>query len=279
MAKKAGKIARDPGVVDIFSVLGDPEPQDDGSEGDQKAKEGADPGLQAKIGALEANLRRLERTNTALMAQNGTFSPQNSAQPLSQEVSEPDFSGLPDPVTDGEAYHKEVTKRISAHIRSQMEQDAQAQAAQMEASRSREQQVNSLWGDFEEKYPDLAAHRDLVEVAAISVANKARAKGVDVQRYMFAASDQYIEDVAQEMQKRFGKALEVLNKDGEGEEGSEEQPEGKTMTEALAAARTKGIQGGLPTSGKAGKEGEVAPEARDDLVGDLQKVQRAMGII
>lgn len=274
MAKKMKKDE----VVDIFSVLAEGDEPEEGAEEGKDAKKGADDALLGKIGAMEAELAALRRTNTALMAQNGGYTAPAGGSLAPQKEVEADFSGLPDPVTAPEEYQKEVAKRISAQIRAQQEQENAARAAQQDAQASRDAQVNALWSDFEEKYPDLAAHRDIVEVVAVSVANKAKAKGIDVQRYMFAASDQYIEDVAAEMKKKYGKALEVM---GKGEEGDEHQDgdDGSTMSEALMAARTRGISGGLPTSGKATKGAGDEPAPRDDLISDLQKVQRSMGII
>lgn len=263
------------GEVDIFSVLAEGDELDVGDE-QERAPAGGDAGVEARIQALQENLTRLEKTNRALMTQSGNFSP--TTQPtMAKDLEEPDFSGLPDPITEPDAYQKEFSKRISANLQAKFERDQAQRDAQAAAQRDQGARVDGLWGDFEEKYPDLAEHKDLVEVAAIAVANKARAKGVDVQKYMFTASDQYIEDVAQEMKKRFGKALEVIGKGDEETEAGEES--GGTMADALASARTRGISGGLPTSGKPKAGGDDAPSARDDLITDLHKVQRAMGII
>lgn len=273
MAKKA-KTAPD-GVVDIFSVLA--EGDEDTQEQEQQPKPEADPALVERIGAMEAELRRLERTNAALMANSQTYAPAMGDH-QTKAPAEADFSNLPDPVTDAENYHKEVAKRITVHLKAQGDADRAAQAAQQEAQASRNAQVANLWAEFEEKYPDLAEYKDMAEFAAISVANRQRAKGVDVQRYMFQASEQYIEDVAAEMKKRFGKALEVMGKEDAETDTDTDAPAEGTIAAAMVQARTRGITGGIPGSGKAPK---AEPEGGDDdsFLKDLQKTQKAMGII
>jgi hypothetical protein len=139
--------------------------------------------------------------------------------------------------------------------------------------------VEGLWGEFAEKYPDLAEHRDMVELAAVTVSQKARARGLDAQKYMFGASEQYISDVAAEVERRFGKALKVLKEEEEDDGTDTGGTQGGTMAEAIAAARTGGISGGAPVSGGgAGSKGGREPSEGDDLISDLHKIQRNMGI-
>lgn len=273
MAKKR---TQDPGNVDIFAGLGEDRVSEGADEGEKGGKGTDVAALEARINSMQAELARLERTNAALMAAPGTFMPQGGDR---QAPDEPalDLEGLPDMTIDPEGYHKAVTKRISDNLRASLAQEREQERAQQSEQQALGAKVEALWSDFEEKYPDLAEHKDMVELAATSVAQKAAVKGLDVQRYMFGASEQYLADVAGEMKKRFGKALEAMGKDdpaGDGEDGKggdEEVP-----AHIKEANRAMGLHGGIPTTGS-GPKGAPKGE-KSDLVQEIQHIQRGLGL-
>lgn len=278
MAKKAKKAAPAAEGLDIFAALGvddgnlDPqEPQDEGDEGESPDTKT----LEARIEALQRQLDTVTRTNSTLMSPRRAAGEPTSTQKRSLEPQEVSFDGLPDPITDTEGYHKELTRRITASIQQQMAAEAAEREAQMAQQRERDAAAEGLWDEFTEKYPELAEHRDLVEVAAIAVANKAKRRGVDVPTYMFQASEQYIEDVAGEVKRRFGKAIEVLEEKPSGDEDDgEDTSDPRQITQRMNGGRTGGISGGVPTGAPRPK----GSDAGSDFIADIHAVQRKLNI-
>jgi hypothetical protein len=206
--------------------------------------------LQAQIAKLSGDLDQQRQTNMALMAQ-----PLVQAAPATPKM---DMTNLPDPTLDPEAYAREVANRTTAYIGA-VEQVRQAQSAGAAQSNQR---VEALWEDFNAKYPQYAEHADRVEFAATKIAQRAAARGLDVNKYIFGASGVFMADVAAEMDKTFGKP-EVEDPDDDGADDG----------------RTGGIFGGNESGGKPTKVDEPnrAGFQPNSMFGDIQQWQAKSG--
>lgn len=276
MPKAKGGAEKTPDT-DIFARLG---LDDDAKERDEGADDGQEPGEEGKIAALEARLTaqqkeldRVSRTNTALMSTAPTFGvqPQGQGADGDPEIS---MEGLPDPVTDAQAYHRELSKRIAASIRAQTERDNEERRAMEAAEATRNARTDALWEEFAQGHPELAEQKDLVSVCAAQVVQKAINRGMDPDKYMFGASEQFFADVEGEVEKRFGKALKAMKAE-KGKKGEEDEQDDGTPAHIREANRALGIQGGVSSGGQPGRGRE---EPRGDLVEDLHKVQRKLGL-
>lgn len=248
--------------VSIFEALEQNSPGG-GDDPEPKKSEVDVDALMKQIAQLSERVERAERTNAALLAQPApqpVYAPAHNPQPYAPAYTQPapqglSFEGLPDPVTDPKAYGEALAARIAQQNIEAM-RAAQASQQQQQASESR---VEALWERFEEQYPDLAGDETLVEVAATKVVKEMAKRGVDVQKYMFLTSDQFLSDVADRMKKDFGK---LFDKD---DEPAPQAPD-----------RTAGIFGGTegvpkPAAAAVGKPG--------DFVKDLQDLQKRDGYL
>ena len=206
--------------------------------------------LQAQITALTGRLDQAESTNRALLTQ----APRMEQQQQTTVLTGPDLSKLPDPIEQP----KEYAAALSAAITSYTTQQNEQMRSSMTREQTQEQQIQNLWSGFGRKYEDLAENQDRVEFAATLVAKEAKAKGIDVQRYMFTTSDQFYADVAKKYEETFGKP---------NSETEEKDPE-------PAADRTGGIFGGMESGGRPTSTGK---EQQADMIKDLQDMQKKAG--
>jgi hypothetical protein len=220
--------------------------------------------LAARLAALEAENNSLKQSQQTLLHQKPT--PAQQWQP----VALPEFSmdGLPDQFSDPEGYNKAFAARLSDHQRKTLEIDRANARAEQEQRAAQSGKVDQLWQGFERSHPDLAKQRDLVEFAAGKVAAEAAAKGIDVERYLFATPDAFYNDVAGYVTKlnpSLGKAADPEPEEDQGIfSGGPGIPEG----------RTGGIAGGEEGNFKPSSGGGDAP---GDMIEDLKKLQRASG--
>jgi hypothetical protein len=206
--------------------------------------------LQDQIAALKGDLENQSAANRAMMAQ-----PLVQAAPQAPKM---DMTNLPDPTLEPEAYASEVARRTTAYI-GQVEQQRAAAAG---AAQSETRRVDALWEDFTEKYPQYADKNDQVEYVATKLAQRAAARGLDVNKYVFGASGVFMSDVAKEMEKVFGKA----DTDTEAED---DEPDN----------RTAGLAGGQESGGRAVKpdEGPRSAFAPGSMFGGIQDWQAKTG--
>lgn len=195
--------------------------------------------LQEQIKLMQANQKALEATNLALMQQAPVVTPQL----LPTEV---DTKGLPDPVTDPEAYAKELQSRM----RTAFQNEQKNQQAVAQAQTSQQGKIDALWEDFKEQYGDYAEQAERMQYIATKLANRAAQRGRDVGKYMFASSPQFFADAVALYDKEFGKP---------GSETADDDDDGGSLLEA-DEIRTAGIPGGGP-------KGRQAPKDEDDIQG------------
>lgn len=223
--------------------------------------------LSARLAALEAENNALKQSQQTLLSQKPAPAQQWAPAPLPEIV----LDDLPDQFSDPQGHAKALAKRISDHSRQLLEVDRQNARAEAEMRAAQAGKVENLWKGFEKSHPDLAINRELIEFAANKVAEQAVAKGVDVERYLFATPDAFYNDVAayaKNLNPALGKVAEpepVVDDLGIFQ-GGPGIPEG----------RTGGIAGGEEGNFKLSSGGSQA-EQGGDMIADLKKLQKASG--
>lgn len=262
-----------PPEENIFEALGVQDP-DAGSAKGKKAATDANAvtveSLQRQIAEMNARLQQQNEAQLALLASPVTIQGGNQGQspPLI------DLNGLPDPLTETEAYNKALAERITAAIA----RGNEASNASQQQNASLESRADLLFEDFSEKFEPYSEFPDRVKFAAEKVASRAQQRGIDLNKYMFVTSDRFFNDVVKEYDTTFGKP----EGDGDDEtdidqtdEGADtSQPDRGTPQDPDAAdGRTASIFGGQNPAG--GKRG--TGERPSDMIKDITDLQRASG--
>lgn len=189
------------GPFDESSPFEEHERDDAPAEAEETEAKGADDApdtdaLMARIARLEEDNSRHRRTTLALMSQ-----PPQVVLPQ-QQPQDPalDFSGLPDPYGDPDGYKRGVEERTRNFVQQSVQHATRPrQPAQQGVDPA------ALWEDFTEEFPEYADQQDRIEFVATKVVQKLQRKGVDAQRYVRAASDEFFQEVDKEYKKVFGK--------------------------------------------------------------------------
>lgn len=232
-----------------------------GQEQEQSTPKATVEDVLAKLEGLQARLDKAERTNMALMS----AAPRVEERDMRPASTEVDFSDLPDPVTYPKEYAAELTKRTQAAFQAQVA----AQERQRGVSATREQQAKQLWDRFSTAHKEYASHQDRVEFAAAQVAQDAKARGIDLERYMFGpGADMFLEDVKKRMDDIFG--APGAGQKGKGKAQDDEEEEEDEQDDA----RSTSIFGGLES---AGRPGRPSKEDVGDMIKELQDTQRKSG--
>lgn len=224
-----------------------------------KKKADADTGpttkeLLALIDGLRGDLQRTQSANAALMAQ-----PVVQAPPKVR--TEIDVNALPDPVEDPKGY----AAALGAQQKEILDGQTAIQNYTNEQITSQQAKIDALWNRFNgmEVYKPYASKPKLVQYAANEVVAEKRAAGLDVSKYVFLNSDQFMADVVAKIDKEFGKPS-VPGEETDDDTGSQEDD-----------GRTQGIAGGLETGGRP-SAGAQAPQT-DDMFTDLKNWQLTSG--
>ena len=233
---------------------------EDTGEGDGEEKKGPTTDeLMRRLDEQQKHIDRLQRNTIAMM---GLPAP-TIATPAAPKSPNIDLSGLPDPLEDRDGYNKGIAERVQSAITDGISTHAAAERTRHATAASRDERIGVLWGDFSNTYPELAANEEWVEFAASKVAKRAKARGLDVEKYMFGNSEQFMEDVAAEIGKVF--------KPDTSNDGSDKNADTNDST----PSRTGGMFGG---GGSTGTDKKVKKAKGDDMLEVLAKEQRAMGI-
>lgn len=248
----------------------EPEPREDPNE---------------KIKSLEQQLAELhqkleDRESDRLLT--------NFAQPIQQEQFVPEkLLPLPDINTDPEGWAKATNENAIITARNTVRQQ------QFEAGKSNDldAKAQELFDTFAEQYPEYAEMgTERVEFAATQVAKRAKARGLDVMRYMFTTRDRYLRDVQKEMAKTFGEP-EEFNDDIDDDFEPAPRRRGRparndTRTQSRRRrnndssqdyddGRTGGIFGGADSGGRPSGGNDEAD--RGSMIDDFQIMQRKTG--
>jgi hypothetical protein len=271
MARKTSakaKVVLEEPIGSVYESLGVADP---GAKSRAKPEDGDGPSMKDLIAQISALGKQVEGLQAGQMAFLSTPQQVQTKQPTPQKPKV-DLSGLPDPLVDPKGYEKGLNDRLEAAISGQIAQITSAQQAQTAEKTAGDGRVAALWEDFGEKYADLAAHPEIIEVAATKVVTRAQKKGLDVNRYMFGPGSSFLDDVAKEMKTRYGKLLDVDEGEGDadaqgGEEGGDEDP---------SAGRTDGMFGGAVPGAKPDDGG--SKQKPGDMLDDLKAFQKMSGM-
>lgn len=230
----------------------DPEENAAAEEAAKKEAEGkGNPDIEAlkkQIASLTEGLTAARQTNMALMSQAPTVQKRPPAGI--------DTKGLPDPTLNPDQYAAEVSRRTAAYQKEVTEYERhQAGQQQTEAQR-----LNALWEEFGENYEAYAGDEEKVSFAAQKVARRAQSKGIDLNKYMYQNSDQFMRDVVSVYDKTFGKPKV--------ESEVEEETDDDESENAV-------VFGGIQSGGKPNTKD--APEGHDDMFADLKEFQQKGG--
>lgn len=238
--------------------FGDDQDNPGGGTGGKPAANGHDDQMAAllqQIGAMNQRFEDQQQQLTALMTQ----APQYTAPTPPPAPPPAPADELPDPAIDPEGYSRALQERILKGVKDIVEANANSASQQQQ----RTSRTDGLWSEFEDLYPDYADNPDRMEFIANQVARKAKDRGIDVERYMFATRGKFMKDLTAEYDKVFGSPVDP----GTGDDDDEDT--GDTN-------RTGGIFGGLGEGGQRMSGGRQ--EAPSDMIKELQEMQRKRGI-
>jgi len=231
----------------ILAHLGLEQPKVD----DEKTKQPDTAELLKRIDEMAKQIETVQRTNVALMS----APPVNTSSIERKKPQLLDLKDLPDPTMDREAFNTSLQERLNQAVTN----ITQAQRESLDSASAQQKAADDLWNEFSDKYEDYAEDKTKVEFAASKAVQKAKARGVDVQKYMFTARDQFFSDVKAEYDAIFGKQAEQEDADVE--------------DEADDNSRTVGIFGGVESGGKP----STTQPQQGDMITDLHALQRKSG--
>lgn len=204
--------------------------------------------LRGQIAGLTSQLSQLQSERLSWMSQ-PTAPVQQQQQVIAPQP--PSFDDLPDPLDDPKGYAAAVRDRT----RQTIEAERRAEQQRREAEAAASARYEGLWNDFSTTHADHAADPELVEFAAQKAAKKAIAKGVDVQRYMFSARDQFFKDVVAEIDAIRGPR----------------SPSDDTDDDTDEDLRTMGLPGGFESGGRPTPKRKAKPgPSMSEVINDFQ---------
>lgn len=231
-----------------FPDIGNPEP----AEGETKSTPEND--LQKQLDEMRSNYTKLQEDLARVTTVQAAIVPPTPPKAMT-------YDGLPDPVNDPAAYAMALGQRIRDEANSQRQYDQQNQSIINE----REQKIEGLWEDFEGAYPEIAKDKEGMEFVTMKVAKKAKARGADLDRYMFVTQQKFMQDVAQEYGRIFGED------DGESEPAPKPRRRAREDDEPTRTSVFGGLEGGGRPSNPEPKHNEQG------MVKELQDLQLQSG--
>lgn len=165
-----------------------------------QAKGRDEPSVEDLISQLAEMNQRLDRQERE-SAMSDTVRP---ASPVQTTVAAPqapqlNLEGLPDPVTDAKGYGAELAKRTV-----QYQNEMTAFNAQRNAPKAAPYDVNELWNDFQDAYPEYIGNEKGLSFAVGEVAKRLAKKGIDVPRFMATKSETMFKMITEEYDEIFG---------------------------------------------------------------------------
>lgn len=155
--------------------------------------------LKAQLASQSQELESARRERAAI-----TTVPVADTMPQAPQI---DPKSAPDPIVDPAGYAKFIQDNISAGL----EYRQQLEAWQARQHGGQQARIATLWEDFSKTHPDYAKDQRKVRIAAQQVADRAAAKQLNVDNYMFRNSSQFMADVVKEMDDLFGQPGKVDN--------------------------------------------------------------------
>ena len=213
-----------------------------------------------RLEALFQELGSLRQENNSLRQDvlKLALAPSPKYEPPATKEGGPDLRDLPDFNLDPDAHLAERDKRIAAYA-------VQKAVTEQNKPMSTEQRNKMLWDQFQEKYPDIAKDPERIEVAVKKAMDLGKAKGYDMEKYMYGHSEVFFEDVVKEHNRFF--AVSAPEKK---EKAEDKQPTEEETNEAW------GIFGG--SEGANATKKKTDDEELGSLTADIKKIQRDAGL-
>lgn len=236
--------------------------------------------LLERISALESENAGLREAPAAVQAAQLPPAQTRKAPGADARAVKLDFTGLPDPVADLNAYNAAVQQRVAAFV------EAQTHAVREETTAKVEQTAATqrLWDGFKSFAPEWAEHDKIVGLVAAEIAEQVGTQGGDPYNYMFKQSPAFYARLKKQLDEQYGGLVKQGDDDGEqGDNGNDDgaAAPGKRRkpadTDGEDDGRTAGMFSGQEAGGAPGKGKPVAKKA--DLISDLHDIQRRMGIV
>lgn len=257
MPKKPKQVSADDILKQMYPDLLTTDDYAQPKAGAQEAK--AEPtvsDLQREIAQLQGRLEAVSSRPVQQVRQ----AVQQDQPPVPPQIN---YDNAPNPIDDPAGYAKFVRETTQAQIDYEKAAYAyQNRQAQVAATRN-----NSLWDDFSTKYKPYAGDPEKVEAATGVVLSRAQAKGVDINEYMYGNTDQFMKDVAAQMDKLYGKPSEGDDDDDYVDVESDDEPDN----------RTAGLLGGATAGGKAAASPKEAPQKYGILSQEVMAWQEKTG--
>lgn len=207
--------------------------------------------LLKQIGEMNARMDEMSRVNAAI-------SSQRTEPALPQRPGPVSFDDLPDPVTEKEAFAKEMNRRMEDHRKAEQEYDNAVTAQKQDQAN----QTQDLFDDFSAQNPDYVSDMERLELAAEAAAKAVVKRGIDARRYMTTNRDRWFKDVKSHYNRLFGDPTD----DDQDDKGDTRGNRGDDRD--TPATRTGGIFGGQESGGRPG------PSNRREAPGDMNKELR-----
>lgn len=226
--------------------------------------------LAQQLSDMQKRLDEQSRLNMTLMQQ-----PQKWQSQDTYVEQDPNKIPLPDPALDPDGFSAAQIKRadVAAENRRQRDDRARKQQADIDTK------VDNLWAAFGESYPDYDGDKRKTEFVATQVLQRAKAKGLDVERYMFLNQDTFLADVAKEYDDVFGAP------DGDDDDYEDRRPAARAKPRRRADnrrrnddddGRSASIFGGQESSGRHTRRNDDE-NGPGNMIDDLQIAQKKSG--
>lgn len=251
--------------------------------------------LEADLRAMKEQMAGLKADNERLQALTMQFfttppATTPAAAPAQDDNDLPvdlDLTGLPDPATDPEGFQKKLAKRIKKSLKTGLEavRSSQPNPGVEAAMAQRAAFYEGIWDEFKGAHPQLARFEgELSAVTAQEVA-KLAARRVNVDEYIIANPEAFMNTVAAEATKHLtelGVDLTIPEEDPAQQRGQPVQGQpaavlGQADDDADNSASLE-IFGARP-------KGDVMPKGKGDgeakpgnLISELREVQAKMGL-
>jgi hypothetical protein len=223
--------------------------------------------LLAQIAEMKSQLDSMSASQTALLSTPPQVDPILPKVPTEQEL----FAGLPNPLDDQEGYARELAARLSKRQELQNQYDHQ----QNQQNQTRAQHLESLWEDFAQDYGDYADEpRDQLEFVIKKVADRARGRGINLDRYMFTARERFMGDVVKEYDRVFGAPEAEV--EAQPQQKQKRPRNARAVTQELGndPDRSGGIFGETGVSTRSNQQEEPR---KGDMISDLRELQKNSG--
>jgi hypothetical protein len=236
----------------------DPAPTQDDDSDETSISASDFKALQEQVAALNKQMSDKDNTILSLMS-----NPAGNTKIVVDEAPKLDMTGLPNALDDPDAYNKELSNRVQAYTAASLQHASKVSGTVSD----RQDKIKGLWTDFNTN-PEYEDYDDQTKVgfAAQQVVERAKKRGVDVEKYMLGATDKFFADVKAEYDKVFGAPGGGTTEETDDGQGGDDD-----------TIRTAGIIGGLESSGKPTPNVASKKKETGDMVDELQNFQKNTG--